>query len=65
MGALPQLYAATMPDVGPDDYWGPDGFMERRGRPKRVGRSRTARDGAAARRLWEASEKLTGITYTW
>jgi NAD(P)-dependent dehydrogenase (short-subunit alcohol dehydrogenase family) len=65
MGALPQLYAATMPDVGPDDYWGPDGFMERRGWPKRVGRSSAARDGDAARRLWEASEKLTGITYTW
>ena len=65
MGALPQLYAATMPDVGPDDYWGPDGFMERRGWPKRVGRSRAATDGDAARRLWEASEKLTGITYTW
>ena len=65
MGALPQLYAATMPDVGPDDYWGPDGFMERRGWPKRVGRSRAASDGDAARRLWEASEKLTGITYTW
>ena len=65
MGALPQLYAATMQDVGPDDYWGPDGFMERRGWPKRVGRSRAASDGDAARRLWEASEKLTGITYTW
>ncbi len=65
MGALPQLYAATMPDVGPDDYWGPDGFMERRGWPKRVGRSRAASDGDAARRLWEASEKLTGVTDTW
>src|SRR5439155_12362729 len=65
MGALPQLYAATMPDVGPDDYWGPNGFMERRGWPKRVGRSRAARDGDAARRLWEASEKLTGVTDTW
>ena len=65
MGALPQLYAATMQDVGPDDYWGPDGFMERRGWPKRVGRSRAASDGDAARRLWEASEKLTGVTDTW
>jgi len=65
MGALPQLYAATMPDVGPDDYWGPNGFMERRGWPKRVGRSRAASDGDAARRLWEASEKLTGVTDTW
>jgi NAD(P)-dependent dehydrogenase (short-subunit alcohol dehydrogenase family) len=65
MGALPQLYAATMPDVGPNDYWGPDGFMERRGWPKRVGRSGAARDGDAARRLWDVSEKLTGITYPW
>jgi len=65
MGVLPQLYAATMPDVGPDDYWGPDGFMERRGSPKRVGRSAAARDDDAARRLWELSERLTGITYTW
>jgi NAD(P)-dependent dehydrogenase (short-subunit alcohol dehydrogenase family) len=65
MGALPQLYAATMPDVGPDDYWGPDGFMERRGWPKRVGRSGGARDRDAARRLWDVSERLTGITYSW
>jgi NAD(P)-dependent dehydrogenase (short-subunit alcohol dehydrogenase family) len=65
MGALPQLYAATMPDVGPDDYWGPDGFMERRGWPKRVGRSRAARDDDAARRVWEVSERLTGVTYAW
>jgi NAD(P)-dependent dehydrogenase (short-subunit alcohol dehydrogenase family) len=65
MGALPQLYAATMPDVRPDDFWGPDGFMERRGWPKRVGRSGGARDGDAARRLWELSEELTGVTCTW
>jgi NAD(P)-dependent dehydrogenase (short-subunit alcohol dehydrogenase family) len=65
MGALPQLYAATMPDVGAADYWGPDGFMERRGWPKRVGRSRAARDADGARRLWEASERLTGVAYPW
>ena len=39
MGALPQLYAATMPDVLADDYWGPDAFREQRGHPTRVGRS--------------------------
>jgi NAD(P)-dependent dehydrogenase (short-subunit alcohol dehydrogenase family) len=65
MGALPQLYAATMTDVGPDDYWGPDGFMEQRGWPKRVGRSGAARDPDAARRLWNASEQLTGVSYSW
>ena len=65
MGALPQLYAATMPDVAPDDYFGPDGFAEQRGHPTRVGRTRAASDLAAAARLWRVSEQLTGITYPW
>ncbi len=65
MGALPQLYAATMPDVLPDDYWGPDSFREQRGYPTRVGRSRAARDAESARLLWERSEQLTGVTYDW
>jgi NAD(P)-dependent dehydrogenase (short-subunit alcohol dehydrogenase family) len=62
-GALPQLYAATMDDVRPDDYFGPDGLFEQRGYPKRVGRSRAASDPTAAARLWRASEALTGVTY--
>lgn len=65
MGALPQLYAATMPDVGPDDYFGPDGPGEHRGHPKRVGRTRAASDLSAAARLWRASERLTGVSYPW
>jgi hypothetical protein len=65
MGALPQLYAATMPDVRPDDYWGPDSFREQRGHPTRVGRTRRAQDERAARILWERSEELTGVRYPW
>lgn len=65
MGALPQLYAATMPDVAGNDYFGPDGPFEQRGYPERVGRSSRANDAAAARRLWELSEELTGVTYLW
>jgi len=65
MGALPQLYAATMPDVGPDDYFGPDGPGELRGHPTRVGRSRAASDLAAGARLWRRSEELTGVSYPW
>ncbi len=65
MGALPQLYAATMPDVAGNDYWGPDGFAEQRGHPERVGRKASARDADMARRLWETSERLTGVTYAW
>ncbi len=65
MGALPQLYAATMPDVLADDYWGPDAFREQRGHPTRVGRSARAMDREDAARLWELSEELTGVTYPW
>jgi NAD(P)-dependent dehydrogenase (short-subunit alcohol dehydrogenase family) len=59
-GALPQLYAATMPDVVGDDYLGPDGFREARGGPTRVGRSKAAGDTDVARRLWEVSSEQTG-----
>ena len=61
-GAWPSLYAATMPDVQRGDYWGP-AIAELRGTPKRVGRSKAAQDDAAARRLWEESERLTGVSY--
>jgi NAD(P)-dependent dehydrogenase (short-subunit alcohol dehydrogenase family) len=63
MGALPQLYAATMPDVRGADFFGPDGFMEQRGHPKRVKAQKRAFDEASARRLWEVSEELTGVRY--
>jgi NAD(P)-dependent dehydrogenase (short-subunit alcohol dehydrogenase family) len=65
MGALPQLYAATMPDVMADDYWGPDAFREQRGYPRRVGRTSQAHDADAAARLWARSRELTGVTYPW
>jgi NAD(P)-dependent dehydrogenase (short-subunit alcohol dehydrogenase family) len=59
-GALPTLYAAVA-DVPGNSFAGPDGFMEQRGAPKLVGRSRAARDPEVARRLWEVSEELTGV----
>jgi NAD(P)-dependent dehydrogenase (short-subunit alcohol dehydrogenase family) len=64
-GALPQLYAATMPDVIAGEYFGPDRFFQLRGHPTRVGSSTAARDDDAARRLWELSEHMTGVTYAW
>jgi NAD(P)-dependent dehydrogenase (short-subunit alcohol dehydrogenase family) len=62
MGALPTLYAATQ-DVAGGAFVGPDGFMEQRGHPKLVGRSSAASDEASARRLWELSEELTGVSF--
>jgi NAD(P)-dependent dehydrogenase (short-subunit alcohol dehydrogenase family) len=62
-GALPMLYAATVDDVVPGDYFGPAGSGERVGPPVRVGMSARARDAAVGRRLWAVSEDLTGVTY--
>jgi NAD(P)-dependent dehydrogenase (short-subunit alcohol dehydrogenase family) len=62
MGALPTLYAATE-EVPGGSYVGPDGFQEQRGHPKLVGRSSAARDEETARRLWELSEELTGVSF--
>ncbi|MEV0393279.1 oxidoreductase [Polymorphospora rubra] len=61
-GALPVVYAAVA-DVPGGSYAGPSGFLESRGAPKLVGRSGAARDSALARRLWTASEELTGVTF--
>ena len=61
MGALPVLYAATQPGLQGGAYVGPDGPGEHRGYPKIVRPSGRARDPDSARRLWEASERLTAV----
>jgi NAD(P)-dependent dehydrogenase (short-subunit alcohol dehydrogenase family) len=62
-GALPSLYAATVPDLPSGTYVGPDGMFEGRGHPKIVSASRAAHDEATARQLWEISQELTGVSY--
>jgi NAD(P)-dependent dehydrogenase (short-subunit alcohol dehydrogenase family) len=62
-GALPQLYAATMPDVRGGQYWGPDGFFEMAGYPTLVRSSKKSYDQGVQERLWMVSEELTGVTY--
>ena len=62
MGAEPTLYAATA-DVPGNSYVGPDGRFELRGHPTLVGRSKAAADTVTARRLWELSEELTGVSF--
>ena len=63
MGALPQLYAASMPDVRGGDHYGPDRMGGNRGYPKKVGSNQASRDEDSARRLWALSEKLTDVRY--
>ena len=61
-GALPTLYAAVA-DVPGNSFAGPSGFMEQRGAPKLVGRTKAAQDTDVGRRLWDVSEQLTGVSF--
>ena len=61
-GALPTLAAATR-DLPGGSYLGPDGFQEMRGYPTLVGAPPAAGDPELARRLWEASARLTGVDF--
>jgi NAD(P)-dependent dehydrogenase (short-subunit alcohol dehydrogenase family) len=62
-GILPALYAATSPDARGGAYYGPSGFGELTGgsAPARI--PRRALDAGDAARLWEVSERLTGVTF--
>jgi len=62
-GILPALYAATCPGALGGAYYGPDGFVEMTGMPKLARIPGKAKDGAAARRLWQVSEQLTGVKF--
>jgi NAD(P)-dependent dehydrogenase (short-subunit alcohol dehydrogenase family) len=63
MGALPTLRAATDPGAQGGDYFGPRGFYEMRGYPVKVNTTSAARNELDARRLWEVSERMTGVSF--
>lgn len=62
-GALPQLYAATAPDVRGGRFYGPSGFREMRGGPTEVRAIAAAYDPETGCRLWAVSERMAGVTY--
>ena len=62
-GALPLCYAATADGLEGGEYVGPGGFMDMRGAPAVQESSGRSRDQETARRLWDVSEDLTGVTY--
>ena len=62
-GALPTLMAATSPDAVGGELYGPTGFMSMKGAPGRCAYHKNALDDDAARRLWEVSEQLTGLSF--
>lgn len=63
MGALPTLYAAIAPDVISGDYYGPSGWREQKGYPKKVKSNELSYNEEIARKLWEISEELTGVKF--
>jgi len=62
-GARPIVYAATSPNAKPGGYYGPTGFQEIKGPPGPSRIMPQAQDADAAKRLWEISEKLTGLQF--
>ena len=61
-GALPTVFAAVEPLRG-DEYIGPTRMMGWHGPPEIIQPLAKARDPATAKRLWEASEELTGVRF--
>jgi NAD(P)-dependent dehydrogenase (short-subunit alcohol dehydrogenase family) len=62
-GALPTLYAATIPDLPGGTYVGPGGFGEMRGAPRPVGSSAASHDRETAAALWARCEELSGQSF--
>ena len=62
-GALTTLRAAVDPRAANGSYWGPSSLFELVGSPSPARIPRRARDPEAAARLWELSERLTGVTF--
>jgi NAD(P)-dependent dehydrogenase (short-subunit alcohol dehydrogenase family) len=62
-GALPTLFAATSPQAEGGGYYGPNGLYELRGPPAPARIMPQARDKAAAAKLWDVSQQLTGVSF--
>jgi NAD(P)-dependent dehydrogenase (short-subunit alcohol dehydrogenase family) len=63
MGALPALRAATDPHARGGHFYGPDGAREFRGYPVEVLSNEASHDVEMQRRLWDESERLTGVHF--
>lgn len=66
-GALPALFACTSEEAQVGELYGPNGFYNgifSGKHPKAVYESEVASDSEAIKRLWEASEEMTGIKYS-
>lgn len=62
-GAQPAIFAGTSDDAKPGGFYGPGGFLEFKGPPVAAFVAAQARDPDIAEKLWQMSEKLTGVKF--
>jgi hypothetical protein len=62
-GAAPLVHAAVAPGVRSGEYWGPSGWMQLRGTAAVVVAEPRAHDRTEAARLWDASERASGVSF--
>lgn len=60
---LPPLFALTSPQARGGVLYGPDGFGQFTGSPTQLALYKSARSAADAERLWQVSERLTGVSF--
>jgi NAD(P)-dependent dehydrogenase (short-subunit alcohol dehydrogenase family) len=63
IGALPQIRASVDPNVKGGEYYGPAGFSEIAGYPVLVKSTSASHSIEDAKKLWEVSERLTGVSF--
>ena len=63
MGALPQIRACIDPLARGSFYFGPKGLGEMKGYPVLVKCTKAARSKRNAEKLWDTSERLTGVKF--
>ncbi|MGB8357750.1 MAG: oxidoreductase [Bacteroidales bacterium] len=63
-GALPSLYAATFTDLRGGEYIGPDGPGNRKGNPVQTSEGEKLFNKDLSAKLWDVSENLTGVKYS-
>ncbi|QZA08369.1 SDR family NAD(P)-dependent oxidoreductase [Mycolicibacter heraklionensis] len=57
------VFAAVTPDADPDIYWGPTKLNQSRGPMGPCPSNKLSKDRRLWLRLWEESEKMTGVSY--
>lgn len=62
-GAESEIFASLSPEAVSGTYYGPTGFRELKGPVGKVDSNDYSKDEAIARKLWEESERMLGITF--